>query len=74
MDRPDIAPSTSPSSIALAVPVPWLAVPMARPFAIGFVILKKFSTAAVCSIVLVTPFVMLITGKVTQMIIEKGDK
>ena len=45
MESPDIAPSTSPSSMARAVPVPWLDVPMARPFAIGFVILKKFSTA-----------------------------
>ena len=46
MERPDIAPSTSPSSIARAVPVPWLAVPIARPFATGFVILKKFKAFA----------------------------
>ena len=36
--------------------------------------LKSMLPAAVCSIVLVTPFVMLVTGKVTQIIIEKGDK
>ena len=36
--------------------------------------LKSMLPAAVCSVVLVTPFVMLITGKVTQTIIEKGDK
>ena len=33
--------------------------------------LKSMLPAAVCSIVLVTPFVMLVTGKVTQKLIEK---
>ncbi len=36
--------------------------------------LKSMLPAAICSIVLVTPFVMLVTGKVTQKLIEKGDK
>lgn len=33
--------------------------------------LESMLPAAVCSIVLVTPFVMLVTGKVTQKLIEK---
>ena len=36
--------------------------------------LKSMLPAAICSIVLVTPFVMLVTGKVTQKLIEKGDR
>ena len=36
--------------------------------------LKSMLPAAVCSIVLVTPFVMLVTGKVTQKLIEKRAK
>ncbi|MBR4035215.1 MAG: CidA/LrgA family protein [Oscillospiraceae bacterium] len=36
--------------------------------------LKSMLPAAVCSIVLVTPFVMLVTGKVTQLIIERGNR
>ena len=36
--------------------------------------LKSMLPAAICSIVLVTPFVMLVTGKVTQKLIENGDK
>lgn len=34
--------------------------------------LRSMLPAAICSIVLVTPFVMLVTGKVTQFFIEKG--
>ena len=36
-----IAPSTSPSSIALAVPTAWDAVPIARPLEIGLLIRKS---------------------------------
>lgn len=36
--------------------------------------LKSMLPAAVCSVILVTPFVMLVTGKVTQRIIAKGDR
>ena len=36
--------------------------------------LKSMLPAAICSIVLVTPFVMLVTGKVTQKLIERGDR
>ena len=36
--------------------------------------LKSMLPAAVCSIVLVTPFVMVVTGKVTQKLIEKRAK
>ena len=35
--------------------------------------LKSMLPAAVCSIVLVTPFVMVVTGKVTQKMIEKRE-
>ena len=35
MDKLLIAPSISPSSIALEVPIAWEAVPMAIPLAIG---------------------------------------
>ena len=35
IERLLIAPSISPSSIALAVPIAWEAVPIAMPFAIG---------------------------------------
>lgn len=35
--------------------------------------LKSMLPAAVCSIVLVTPFVMAVTGKVTQKMIEKRE-
>lgn len=35
--------------------------------------LKSMLPAAVCSIALVTPFVMMITGKVTQKLIERGE-
>ena len=35
IDKELIAPSTSPSSIAFAVPIAWAAVPRARPFEIG---------------------------------------
>ena len=37
-------------------------------------ILKSMLPAAICSIVLVTPFVMLVTGKVTQKLIDRGDR
>ena len=33
--------------------------------------LKSMLPAAICSIVLVTPFVMVVTGKITQKLIEK---
>lgn len=36
--------------------------------------LKSMLPAAICSIVLVTPFVMLVTGKVTQKLIDRGDR
>ena len=36
--------------------------------------LKSMLPAAICSIVLVTPFVMLVTGKVTQELIDRGDR
>ena len=36
--------------------------------------LKSMLPAAICSIVLVTPFVMLVTGKVTQNLIDRGDR
>ena len=36
--------------------------------------LKSMLPAAVCSIVLVTPFIMVVTGKVTQTLIEKRGK
>ncbi len=36
--------------------------------------LRSMLPAAVCSVVLVTPFVMLVTGKVTQYLIEKGER
>lgn len=36
--------------------------------------LKSMLPAAVCSIVVVTPFVMRVTGKVTQRFIERGNK
>ena len=35
--------------------------------------LKSMLPAAVCSIVLVTPFIMVVTGKVTQKMIEKRE-
>ena len=46
----------------------------------GVGLIKSWSTlqamlpAVVGSIVLVTPFVMIVTGKVTQLLIEKGEK
>ena len=36
--------------------------------------LKSMLPAAICSIVLVTPFVMLVTGKVTQKLIDREDR
>ena len=36
--------------------------------------LKSMLPAAICSIVMVTPFVMLVTGKVTQKLIDRGDR
>ena len=36
--------------------------------------LKSMLPAAICSIVLVTPFVMLVTGKVTQKLFDRGDR
>ena len=36
--------------------------------------LKSMLPAAVCSVIFVTPFVMLVTGKVTQKLIEKGGR
>ena len=36
--------------------------------------LKSMLPSAICSIVLVTPFVMLVTGKVTQKLIDRGDR
>ena len=36
--------------------------------------LKSMLPAAICAIVLVTPFVMMVTGKVTQKLIEKRDE
>lgn len=44
MDKLLIAPSISPSSIALEVPIAWEAVPMAIPLAIGSSILKSLHT------------------------------
>lgn len=43
MDNPLSAPSTSPISMAFAVPDAWLVVPIATPFATGFFILNKFN-------------------------------
>ena len=43
MARPLMAPSTSPISRALVVPVTWLLVPMATPMATGFVILNSLA-------------------------------
>lgn len=43
MERELIAPSTGPISMALAVPMPWAAVPRAIPLATGWVICKYFS-------------------------------
>ena len=40
MDKLLIAPSISPISIAFVVPITWAPVPIATPFAIGFLILK----------------------------------
>lgn len=40
IERLLIAPSISPSSIALAVPIAWAEVPIATPFAIGSSIRK----------------------------------
>ncbi len=36
--------------------------------------LQLMLPAVICAIVLVTPFVMVVTGKVTQHLIEKGEK
>ena len=36
--------------------------------------LKSMLPAAICSIVLGTPFVMRVTGKVTQKLIDRGDR
>ena len=38
MDKPLIAPSTSPNCMARAVPIAWEDVPIAIPFATGCVI------------------------------------
>ena len=77
-----IAPSTSPSSIALAVPTAWDAVPIARPLEIGLLIRKslQINSAAIFPstpvITVVSTFVvMIVTGKVTDFLISrKGEK
>lgn len=54
--------------------MPVMFVPGAAAIINSWGLLKSMLPAAVCSIILITPFVMVVTGKVTQIIVEKGGK
>ena len=65
MDRPLIAPSTSPISMAFAVPSACAAEPMATPLAIGSVMRNRRQTATAMTLPRMPVMMIMATVSVT---------